>query len=89
MIKHFTWPARLFGVLLAGLALGLSWQPAQAQHDIRGIQPTNGAFNLYAYPANIPLPVLYTLMRQDAEELWGYVPGKSVEDRPPLLVPLT
>lgn len=39
-------------------------------------------------PADIPLPVLYTLMRQDAAELWGYRPGKSVEDRPPLLVPL-
>jgi formate dehydrogenase (coenzyme F420) beta subunit len=37
-------------------------------------------------PANIPLPILYTLMRQDAAELWGYLPGKSVEDRPPLLV---
>jgi len=55
MIKHFTWPARLFGVLLAGLALGLSWQPAQAQHDIRGITGQT-TFNLYAYPANIPLP---------------------------------
>ena len=41
-----------------------------------------------ACPANIPLPVLYTLMRQDAAELWGYLPGKSVEDRPPLLVAL-
>jgi len=54
MTKHFTWPARLFGVLLAGLALGLSWQPAQAQHEIRGI--TGPTFDLYAYPANIPLP---------------------------------
>jgi FtsP/CotA-like multicopper oxidase with cupredoxin domain len=54
MSNHFTWPARLFGVLLAGLALGLSWQPAQAQHDIRGI--TGPTFDLYAYPANIPLP---------------------------------
>lgn len=40
-------------------------------------------------PAHIPLPILYTLMRQDAEKLWGYVPGKSVEDRPPLLVTLS
>jgi FtsP/CotA-like multicopper oxidase with cupredoxin domain len=34
--------------------LGLPWQFAQAQHDIRGI--TGPTFNLYAYPANIPLP---------------------------------
>lgn len=39
-------------------------------------------------PAHIPLPILYTLMRQDAAELWGYRPGQSVEDRPPLLVAL-
>jgi formate dehydrogenase subunit beta len=39
-------------------------------------------------PADIPLPILYTLMRQDAAELWGYRPGQSVEDRPPLLVAL-
>jgi len=39
-------------------------------------------------PAEIPLPVLYTLLRQDAAELWGYLPGKSVDDRPPLLAAL-
>jgi FtsP/CotA-like multicopper oxidase with cupredoxin domain len=54
MTSFFKRPARLLGVLLAGLAVGLPWQPAQAEHDIRGI--TGSTFNLYAYPANIPLP---------------------------------
>ncbi len=39
-----------------------------------------------ACPADIPLTVLYTLLRRDAEELFGYVPGRSVEDLPPLVV---
>jgi formate dehydrogenase (coenzyme F420) beta subunit len=39
-----------------------------------------------ACPAGIPLTVLYTLLRQDAEELFGYVPGASVDDLPPLVV---
>ena len=39
-------------------------------------------------PAYIPLPILYTLMREDATNLWNYRPGKSVEDKPPLLVTL-
>ncbi len=65
MISFFKRPARLFGVLLAGLAVGLPWQSAQAAHDggahdIRGITQTtstNGpAFNLYAYPAYFTLP---------------------------------
>jgi manganese oxidase len=59
MTSFFKRPARLLGVLLAGLAVGLPWQSAQAVHDggahnIRGI--TGPTFNLYAYPANIPLP---------------------------------
>jgi len=55
MTSFFKRPARrLLGVLLAGLAVGLPWQSAQAAHDIRGI--TGTSFNLYAYPANIPLP---------------------------------
>ena len=54
MKNHLMRPARLLGVLLAGLALGLSWQSAQAQHDIRGI--TGPTFDLYAYTSNIPLP---------------------------------
>jgi formate dehydrogenase subunit beta len=37
-------------------------------------------------PADIPLTVLYTLLRRDAEELFGYVPGRSVDDLPPLVV---
>jgi formate dehydrogenase subunit beta len=39
-------------------------------------------------PAHIPLPILYTLMREDAAELWGYRPGKSVDDQPPHLLTL-
>jgi formate dehydrogenase (coenzyme F420) beta subunit len=39
-------------------------------------------------PAGIPLPILYTLMRQDAAELWNYRPGKSVGDQPPHLLAL-
>lgn len=54
MTSFFKRPARLLGVLLAGVAVGLPWQSAQAAHDIRGI--TGTTFNLYAYPANIPLP---------------------------------
>lgn len=39
-------------------------------------------------PANIPLSILHSLMRQDAAELWDYHAGKSVEDKPPLLLAL-
>jgi ferredoxin len=39
-----------------------------------------------ACPADIPLPVLYALLRRDAEQMFGYVPGKSVDDLPPLVV---
>jgi formate dehydrogenase subunit beta len=39
-----------------------------------------------ACPADIPLTVLYTLLRRDAEELFEYVPGRSVEEPPPLVV---
>ncbi len=39
-----------------------------------------------ACPADIPLTVLYTLLRRDAEAMFGYVPGRSVDDPPPLVV---
>jgi ferredoxin len=39
-----------------------------------------------ACPADIPLTVLYTLIRRDAEEMFEYVPGRSVDDPPPLVV---
>jgi formate dehydrogenase (coenzyme F420) beta subunit len=39
-----------------------------------------------ACPADIPLTVLYTLLRRDAEAMFGYVPGRSVDDLPPLVV---
>lgn len=39
-----------------------------------------------ACPADIPLTMLYTLLRRDAEEMFEYVPGRSVDDPPPLVV---
>jgi len=39
-----------------------------------------------ACPADIPLTVLYTLLRRDSEEMFEYVPGRSVDDPPPLVV---
>jgi formate dehydrogenase subunit beta len=39
-----------------------------------------------ACPADIPLTVLYTMLRRDAEEMFKYVPGRSVDDPPPLVV---
>lgn len=39
-----------------------------------------------ACPADIPLTVLYAMLRRDAEEMFGYVPGRSVDDLPPLVV---
>jgi ferredoxin len=39
-----------------------------------------------ACPADIPLTVLYTLLRRDAGKMFGYVPGRSVDDPPPLVV---
>jgi formate dehydrogenase subunit beta len=39
-----------------------------------------------ACPADIPLPVLYALLRRDAEKMFEYVPGRSVDDLPPLVV---
>jgi len=32
------------------------------------------------------LTVLYKLLRQDAEDLFHYVPGRSIDDEPPLVV---
>ena len=40
-------------------------------------------------PADIPLTILYSLLRRDAKELFGYETGASIEDQPPLLVTLT
>jgi len=37
-----------------------------------------------ACPADIPLTILYSLLRRDVEEM--FVPGASLEDRPPLVV---
>lgn len=37
-------------------------------------------------PAEISLTALYSLLRRDTEELFGYVPGRSLEEEPPLLL---
>ena len=37
-------------------------------------------------PADIPLTVLYSLLRRDVKELFDYESGASVEDNPPLAV---
>jgi formate dehydrogenase subunit beta len=39
-----------------------------------------------ACPADIPLTILYTLLRRDAEKMFKYVPGRSVDELPPLVV---
>lgn len=39
-----------------------------------------------ACPADIPLTVLYALLRKDVEKMFGYVPGRSVDELPPLVV---
>jgi len=41
-----------------------------------------------ACPADIPLTLLYTLLRQDAKELLGYEAGRSLEEEPPLAIAL-
>ena len=41
-----------------------------------------------ACPANIPLTVLYDLIRRDVEELLGYVPGEDLAMGPPLSLTL-
>ena len=42
-----------------------------------------------ACPADIPLTVLYDLLRRDVGNLIGYVPGADLEARPPLGLTLT
>jgi ferredoxin len=41
-----------------------------------------------ACPADIPLTVLYDLIRRDVEDLIGYVPGADLESGPPLSLTL-
>jgi formate hydrogenlyase subunit 6/NADH:ubiquinone oxidoreductase subunit I len=37
-------------------------------------------------PAQIPLTILYSLLRRDVEEMFGYEAGRSVDDKPPLVI---
>jgi ferredoxin len=39
-------------------------------------------------PADIPLTILYRLLNRDAAELFGYQPGRSVDEKPPLVLSL-
>jgi formate dehydrogenase subunit beta len=39
-----------------------------------------------ACPAHIPLTTLYALIRQDVKDMFGYEPGVSLEDQPPLVL---
>jgi ferredoxin len=39
-----------------------------------------------ACPAGIPLTTLYALIREDVKEMFGYEPGVSLEDQPPLVL---
>ncbi|MCU7933387.1 MAG: multicopper oxidase domain-containing protein [Candidatus Thiodiazotropha sp. (ex Dulcina madagascariensis)] len=66
MIKLFKQPGRLMSLLLLGLAGVLPWSLSQAAHDIRGITPVNGEFNLYAFPFNMNLPEGTSL------HMWGF-----------------
>jgi formate dehydrogenase subunit beta len=39
-----------------------------------------------ACPAGIPLTTLYALIREDVQDMFGYEPGVSLEDQPPLVL---
>ncbi len=39
-------------------------------------------------PAHIPLTTLYTLIREDVGEMFGYEPGADLEEQPPLVLPM-
>lgn len=39
-------------------------------------------------PANIPLTTLYSLIRQDVQDMFHYEPGAGLEDQPPLVLPM-
>lgn len=39
-------------------------------------------------PADIPLTIIYSLLRRDVQELFGYEAGRSVEEKPPLVIAL-
>jgi formate dehydrogenase subunit beta len=41
-----------------------------------------------ACPAHIPLTTLYTLIRQEVQEMFGYEPGVDLEAQPPLVSPM-
>jgi ferredoxin len=40
-------------------------------------------------PADIPLTTIYAALHRDTEEMFGYVAGRSVEEKPPLLLSLS
>ncbi|MCU7797315.1 MAG: multicopper oxidase domain-containing protein [Candidatus Thiodiazotropha sp. (ex Myrtea spinifera)] len=66
MRKLLKKPGRLMSVLMLGVASLLPWAQSQAAHDIRGITPQGGVFNLYAFPFNMNLPEGTSL------HMWGF-----------------
>ncbi len=40
-------------------------------------------------PADIPLTTIYAALHRDTEEMFGYVAGRSVDEKPPLLLSLS
>jgi ferredoxin len=69
---------------------GLLAPPFPSYHLIRAYHTVSKCVGCMecerACPADIPLTVLYTLLRQDAEKMFEYVPGRSVDELPPLVV---
>ena len=39
-------------------------------------------------PANIPLGTLYSLIRRDVDEMFDYLTGAAIDERPPLVLPM-
>lgn len=69
---------------------GVLAPPFPSFHLIRALHTVSKCIGCHecelSCPADIPLTILYTLLRQDAEKMFGYVPGASLEDQPPLVV---
>jgi ferredoxin len=69
---------------------GVLAPPFPSFHLIRALHTVGKCIGCHecelSCPADIPLTILYSLLRQDAETMFGYVPGASVEDEPPLVI---
>lgn len=69
---------------------GVLAPPFPSFHLIRALHTVGKCIGCHecelSCPADIPLTILYTLLRQDVQEMFGYEPGASLEDRPPLVI---